>query len=193
MRRNERGLLFLFLVFVVLGVIVLFQDDLSRVLIPPAPVPTTETIFKRVFPDLAVMDIQAVQIADQETNASLTIARGDNGEWVAPGLDGTLDQEAATNIARTFALLPYVYTVPAPDNADLSDFGLDPANVRLYFLILMRDGREYTVAVGDPLATAPEFYACVDDLCTRDPGEIHILQRGPVNYLAVMLADPPVE
>lgn len=193
MKRSQRDLFLFVVIFAVLAAIVFLQEDLTALLNPPAPTAAVEGAFLRVFPDLAALNIQAIQLGDTVTGATFTLARGEDDQWTAPGLEGTLDQQAASVIARTFALMPYIYTVPLPTPADLVDFGLDAETTRIYFIVLMRDGTEHTITIGDPLPTSPELYACVDSYCDTDNGQIHVIQRSPVDYLVSQLAAPPIE
>ncbi|MBC7869953.1 MAG: hypothetical protein H7Y09_03880 [Chitinophagaceae bacterium] len=189
---NRRGTFILFAIFVILTGIVLLQPNVGE-LLTRNNAPTAEPIspFSRVYPDLAVLEIRAIQLQSPVTNESFTMARTADGSWTSPDLDAALDQEQASNIAQTLVLLPYTYTTPLPENGNLEQFGFRPYGA---FLILasLNDGSEHAIAIGDPLQSGPEFYACVDDSCSGDSPEVYIVQRAPIDYLVNFMQNPPL-
>ncbi len=189
---NRRSTFILFAIFVFLTGIVLLQPDVGKIFTrnnTPTAEPTSP--FTRVYPDLAVLEIRAIQLQSPITSESFTMGRAADGSWIAPDLDAPLDQEQASNIARTIVLLPYTYTTPLPEDGNLEQFGFRPYGAFL-ILVSLNDGSEHAVAIGDPLQAGPEFYACVDDSCADDTPEIYIVQRGPVDYLVDFMQTPPL-
>ena len=189
---NLRTFLILLVVFVVLAFIVMFQ---RREGFPPptfTPRPTETPEFQldgtllRVFPELAVLDIQAMRLEDLTTNTQLTLARDDNGEWTAPELDGELDSETVSGIARTFALLPYGRSINILNDTEFADFGLNPTG-QLLFQILKRNGESHVIAVGNLTSSEASYYTLVDE---RD--EIFEVQRGPIDFLRNHILSPPI-
>jgi hypothetical protein len=155
-------------------------------------VPTTTPEFQldgtllRVFPELAVLDIQAMRLEDLTTNTRLTLARDDNGEWTAPELEGELDSEAVSGIARTFALLPYGRSINILNDTEFADFGFNPTG-QLLFQILKHDGESHVIAVGNLTNSETSYYTLVDE---RD--EIFEVQRGPIDFLRNHILSPPI-
>lgn len=178
-------LLGLALVFVLLmGVFILQERALREDARRPQPTPTP--ILQRVFPDLAVIDIDAIRLLDPTNDNSFTIARGSNDEWVAVGMEGVLDQEAATLIARTMVLLPYRESFAIDDDTDLTQFGFRPTG-DFILLVITSAGVEHSVAIGDPTMNSPNFYGAVDDR-----NEIYLIERPAIDFLVDHFLNPPV-
>ncbi|MDX1995720.1 MAG: hypothetical protein SF029_25275 [bacterium] len=192
---NRRGILILLVIFFVLGVLVALQPRFDRLLNPaPTPAPERTSGFQLVFEeaDFNVTDIQAIRLQSPVTDESLTLARSADGTWTATNLEGTFNQEAAANIATTIFILPYIYTLPVPEGETLEAFGFANGG-DFQVLVLLRDGTEHTIAIGNPLPSSPEFYACVDDFCTSEPPTLHIVQRSPIDYLVGLMQAPPLD
>lgn len=149
-----------------------------------SPVPTGTLL--RVFPELAVRDIQAIRLEDAAAGQSLTLSRGPDGQWAAPDAAGTLNAEAASAIARTFALLPYGRSVNLAPDTDLSAYGFTETP-RLLFQIVLTDGSGHAIAVGSLTPGGSAYFALVDE---RD--EIYLLERGPVDFLDGYIQSPPL-
>jgi hypothetical protein len=193
--RNRIGLLVLLAVFVVLAVLTTLTSQ------PPAEAPaptatveaeaTPEATFEagsllRIFPDLRVLDIQAIRLEDLESSQQLTLTRAADGTWTAPDLEGTLDTEAATNIARTLVLLPYARSINIVPDTEFETYGLAPTP-RLMFQILKTDGSSHVIAVGSLIDTEAAYYTLVDE---RD--EIFQTERGAVDFLKNQIGTPPI-
>ncbi len=181
---TNRRVVFVFLiVFVILAVLTVLQNQELAV---PEVIPQPTGTFKRVFPEMAVLDIQAIQIANPNTGDSFTISRSDEGIWTAPGSDGTLDATQATAIARSVVLMPYERTLTVTDDTDLTEFGFNP-NGLLFVGIVLVGGEQHVVAVGDLTATREEYYVLVDDR-----SEIYLVKRGPLDFLIQKFLEPPL-
>jgi hypothetical protein len=172
---KDRRVAFIFLiVFVLLAVLTVLQNQ--EIAVPEATLQPTGT-FKRIYPEMAVLDIQAVQIANPNTGESFTISRSEEGIWTAPDTDGTLDTEQATAIARTVVLLPYERTLALATDTDLAEFGFRPNGI-LFVGVVLVSGEQHVIAVGDLTATREEYYVLVDDR-----PEIYLVKRGPLDFL----------
>lgn len=181
MKARRNGLIILLVVFAGLGLFtVLQQRQEPQVVIPTGAVP-----FYRVFPELAVLDIAGLRIRSPENEQTLTLVRGEDGNWQAPGTMGTLNTDAASAIARTMALLPYVAVVTAAD-ADTTLYGFQPEGI-LSLEIALVDGTDHVVAIGYRTPTEAGYYAFVDDR-----PELYVLDRAPIDYLISQLREPPV-
>lgn len=181
MRARRTGLIILLVIFGVLGLLTFLQQRQE----PQVVVPTGAVPFYRVFPDLAVLDIGGIRVRSPENDQSFTLARGEDGTWQAPGSEGTLDTEIASDIARTMALLPYIAIVTAAD-ADTTLYGFQPEGI-LSLEIALSDGTNHVVAIGYRTPTETGYYAFVDER-----PELYILDRAPIDYLISQLREPPV-
>jgi hypothetical protein len=177
-RTGRRTLLLLAAVFAVLLVISLIQGAEAT---KPQRLP-----FERVYPDLTDSVVQAVRLRDPNTNATFTISRTLDGTWLSTDHEGTLDQVAATNIAKTIALLPYDRTLQIEQDADLRDFGFNP-NGRLAVEAVLTSGETHGVLVGTLAPSNAVYYALVD----ARP-EIYLLHRAAIDFLITQLRTPPV-
>ncbi len=185
MKHNSTVIALGMIFFILLGVFFLqeraLQEDMRRPTIEPT------AILTRIFPEMAVIDIDAIRLQDPINDAYLTIARDANDAWVfADGREGQLDQQTATLIARTMVLLPYRESFTIDNNTDLEQYGFRPTG-DFIILILMNDGTEHSVAIGDPTLSSPTFYGVVDD---RD--EVYLIERPAIDFLVNHFINPPV-
>lgn len=176
MRRQT--VLLLLLVFIALAAATYWQNRQSSQVAP-----TPQIQFERVFPDLKVLDIGAIRLQDPTTNATFTLSRGEGGEWQALDVEGELNTETATLIARTMVLFPYEYTLPMPADDDLAAYGFNP-NGNLLIQIVQINGEAHAVAIGRLTPSAASYYAVVDD---RE--ELYVIDRAPVEFLRVALRE----
>lgn len=186
MKGNLRMLGILSLIFVALLVTLLVQQDgIDFMENRPTPQPTA--ILERVFPELELLRLQAVQLQVPVTGDSFTIARRGDGTWTAPGMDGELDTQAATLIARTVVLLPYRDSFSIDDAADLTQYGFIPEGGEFAILFITVDGEEHIVTIGYPNMNSPTFYALVDDR-----PEVYLIERPPLDFLVSYFREPPI-
>lgn len=179
---KNRGVLILIVIFIGLAVAVFLQNRSIENATTPTPTPR----FTRVFPDLAVLDIQAIQIRDLRTEETFTISRTNEGIWSAPYINETLIEGAGTGIAQTVAFLPFTQEIPITDDLDPRDYGFDPFGY-VFIEILLLNGEAHVVAIGNPLQTVGEFYLRVDDRPV-----IYTGIRQPYDDLAGLLDNPPL-
>lgn len=183
--KRARSLILLVIAFVAMfGALVLQQRDQERQAAQPTPFPTPH--LDRVFPELEVLAIQAVQLSVPGMERTLTLSRAEDGTWQPVGIEGVLDSQAATAIARTLALLPYSQSFDIDDDTDLSQFGFRPSG-DFFIQFITVFGDEHIVAVGEPSFEGPTYYALVDDRPV-----IYLLERGPVDFLVNHYMNPPV-
>ena len=193
--RNRIALLGLLAVFIILAAVTALTGQQPTVA-PAAPATaeaelTPEATFEagsllRIFPDLRVLDIQAIRLEDLDSGQELTLVRDNDGTWTAPDLEGTLDETAATNIARTLVLLPYARSINILPDTEFETYGLAPTP-RLMFQILKADGSSHIIAIGSLLDTEAAYYTLVDE---RD--EIFETERGAVDFLKNLIGTPPI-
>ncbi len=151
----------------------------------PAISPTPTGTLLRVFPDLAVLDIQAIRLQNIADGTEITLARDAAGNWTMPDTEQAVDSTGASAIARTLVLFPYAHSINILDDTKFSDYGFDP-NPELLISILKTDGETHTIAVGNLMDSALAYYVLVDE---RD--EIFLVERGAVDFLRNSIASPP--
>jgi hypothetical protein len=181
--KNNRTLLILLAVFIVLAIVLAYQT--SRPIVQPTA-PTPGVSGAHVFPDLTLDGIQGIRLRSPETGATFALARGADGVWTAPGSNGTLDLRGADGIARTMVLLPYNDSLPVPQGADMATYGFTPEGV-LSIEILLTGGRAHAVAVGYRTPTEDTYYALVDER-----PDLYLLERAAVDFLILALREPPI-
>lgn len=176
---SRRTLLILGIIFAGLLGLSLLQNYLAS-----RSQPQQEIVLERIFPEMTVLDIQAIRLQTPDGSREFTLNREVDGTWTAPGQEGALNAEAATAIARTIVLLPYQRTVPEVDN--LSLYGFNPYGT-LLIQVLLADGAQHGVAVGGLTPTGSSYYTLVDERL-----EVYLVERGPVDFLMNYLLSPPV-
>jgi hypothetical protein len=189
---SRRNLSLLFGLFAILAILVILtsQEPETAGMPQPTAAETAESLpegtLLRVFPDLTVLDIQAIRLEDLNAGQELTLARDTNGRWTAPDLEGELDTEAASNVARTLVLLPYARSINIVPDTQFEDYGLAP-RPQLLFQILEVDGASHAIAVGNLSDAGHSYYSVVDE---RD--EIYQLERGAVDFLKNLISTMPI-
>lgn len=188
---QRRNLLILGAVFVLLLAVLLLQNASAPPAPPPLPLATqeptpAEALLLRVFPDLRVLDIHAIQLENPQTGEELTLQRDTSGQWTAPNLEGEVDTNTATNIARTIVLLPYSRSINILPDTDLNDYGFGQTG-QFLIQVLLSSGEGHGVIIGALDENDPVYYALVDD---RD--EIFRIERGPIDFLSEMLKSDPI-
>lgn len=187
---NYRTLVALLIIFVALAALITLQGEPETTPIPlptatPPPQPQTDGTLLRVFPDLAVLDMQAIRLENLTSGDRFTLVRNEQGHWTAPDSDGELNPDTASSIARTLALFPYTRSLNILSDTDFSDYGFKPSG-QLLFQIVTADGGAHVIAVGDLTETELAYYTLVDN---RD--EIFQVERGPVEFLHNFIASAP--
>lgn len=187
------GLLTLLGIFFILALAITATEPPAPAAIPasatPTPTPTPEIpsgTLLRVFPELTVLEIQAIQLQNLEIDREFTLARDAEGNWIAPDLEGEVDSASASSIARTLALLPYGRSLNILPETRFTEYGLAP-RPRLIFTILKVDGSSHVIAVGNLTDTQHAYFVLADD---RD--ELFQVERGPVDFLANFIVSPPI-
>lgn len=140
----------------------------------------------RVFPDMTVLDIQAIRIEDPNTSDSIILTRDASENWTSPGLEGQMDTTAASDIARTVVLIPYSRSINITSQTVLADYGFNP-NGQLFVSLVMKNGEGHVLAIGALSEKDPIYYALLDE---RD--EIFEVERGAVDFLKNFLLSPPL-
>jgi hypothetical protein len=180
---SRRVFLILLAIFVLLVAVTVFQEVQIGQQVANL---SAELPLYRVYPGLAVLDIQAIRLSFPGLEKSFILSRDANGEWAAPDSTGTLDADAATNIARSVVLLTYQRTIPLGESPDLSEYGFGDYAV-FAVEVLMTTGEGHALAVGGVNATRSAYYALVDDY-----DDIYLVDRGALDFLITQLRTPPL-
>lgn len=188
---NRRTLLILLVTFVALVIITLIQSaPPAAPQTPDEPTPiilNTETFpYLRVYPDIAVSDIQAIRLRDPATNETFSISRTADGNWSSTDQAGQVDANAASVLEKTIVLLPYQRTLPITASTQMDEYGFQP-NGQLFVEIVLNDNSGHVVAIGGLTTTGRNYYALVDER-----PEIYLLERGAVDYLIATYRNPPI-
>jgi hypothetical protein len=141
-----------------------------------------------IFPDVKVLDILTINLRDPNTGRIFNIRRAEDGTWTAPGTErmGTLDTEAATQIAQTVVLMPFERKLPTDATTDLSQYGFTPGVLFVEFVLV--DQTSHILAVGGALPERDQgLYVLVDD-----QPEIYVVPRGPLDFLVKKLNELPL-
>jgi hypothetical protein len=181
-RRNLFILAGLFLILLIATLLQNRQMELNA----PAPSAIPTGTYRRVFPDMAVLDIQAIRLETPETEQSFTISRAADGTWTAPDSEQTLDVAVATTIAQTIVLLPYESAILLTEDSGLETYGFQ-SSPRLLIQVLMSNGDVHIVAIGELTPSQVAFYGLVDE---RE--EVYLLDGRAVAFLLTMLESPPL-
>jgi hypothetical protein len=182
---NRRTVFILAVIFGALAVITVLQTQRLRQNTSTPDAAPTGT-FQQVFPEMAVLDIQAIRMEAPQVELSFTIVRDGDGKWTAPESNLTLDEEVATALARTIVLLPYEQSLPLTEDLELATYGFQPTP-RLIIQVLMSNGDTHFVAIGSPTPSQAAFYALVDE---RDT--VYLLEARAVAFLVTTLESPPL-
>ncbi len=189
---NSRTVSFLGVVFAGLVIFAVLSGDETAP--TPLPTPTITPVASavpagtllRVFPELRVLDIQAVRLDDLTNGRTLTLTRDADGDWMLPDIAADIDEEQARNIARTLVLFPYARSINIVPETEFSQYGLTESP-QMMLQILKSDGTSHTVAVGNLVNSERAYYVLVDE---RD--EIFQVERGPIDFLRNFVLSPPI-
>jgi len=181
---NRRMLIILGVVFAALALITYLQSRPT-----PVETPAADRFVSFIGRDLnmTVLDIQAIRLRDPQTEQSFIISRDADGNWTAPGSDGRLDLDAASNIAKTVVLMPYWQTVELSESPDLAQYGFQPNGVLSVEIVLAGDQGGHVIAVGGLSPTGYEYYTVIDE-----QPRLYLMERGAVDYLMGQITQPPL-
>jgi hypothetical protein len=176
---NRRTIIILGIVFAALLIVTLIQNYQAN------QTPAQDIGLERIFPEMAVLDIQAIQLRTPDEAHSFVTTRADDGTWTSPdAAQGTLNTDAATTIAQTIVLLSYQRTIQEPEN--LTELGFNPYGIFL-IQVLMLNGEGHSIAVGGLTPTQDTYYVLVDER-----PDVYLVRREQLDYLMNYLLTPPV-
>jgi hypothetical protein len=181
---NRRNLFILLAVFVGLTVLAAFQAQQRNTFNPAAETAAGSFLGRDL--NLTVLDIQAIRLRDPNSEVSFVVSRDTAGNWTAPLNEGSLDQDAASSIARTVVLAGYQQTLPITDTTDLSQYGFQPNGI-FSVDVLRTDTEGHVIAFGNMVPSGTAYYAIIDD-----KSDIFFIERGAVEYLMAYMVQPPL-
>lgn len=180
--RNRTTMILLTVFFAAMVVVVLLQNRAMQQPSDAQPTP----FLNRVFPTMAVLDIQAIRLYAPNNGRTFLISRATDGHWTAPEVTGLLDTKIASDIAKTVVLMPYQRFVPIEKDTDLKAYGFNP-NGYFFIEVLLKTNEQHIIAVGNMTTTQDTYYAIADQEPT-----IYVVERGPVDFLIKYFLKPPV-
>lgn len=189
--RNRRTVVVLAVAFVGLLAAVILQGRLGGAPAPtatPAPVATLGDLgdLPLVFGDFQVQEIRRIVLAEPNGDAVLALERSGDG-WTAPDLEGDIAPEAASGIAGTVVVLPYLEVVPTSPETNLAAYGFVQSNTQaMQIVVELLDGEQHTIFLGGATASGSGFYAIVD----QRPG-FYVLDARAIAFLRQQLRNPP--
>jgi hypothetical protein len=136
-----------------------------------------------LIPGITRDDIQAVRIQVPGSEQSFTVARDGAGTWTAPGYTSAFEPAQGESIAVTVSLIPYYRRLENAVQGDRGTYGFTPLG-SLLIQVVLRDGRQYAVAVGDLTPSGDTYYVILD----RQP-DVYIVERRAIDFLFVQMRD----
>jgi hypothetical protein len=186
--KSRRGLLALLVIFMVLVVAVVWQQNREINPVNPdsdgAAAALTGVGSGResfLFPEVAVLDIVTINLRNPNDDTTLTFTRSDDGTWFAADNRGVLNADAASAVARTIVLTSFEREIPLTAETPLGQYGFLPYGT-LFVEFITVDGEEHIIAVGGLTNDRAYIYVIVDDRST-----LYLVPRGPIDFLIQML------
>jgi hypothetical protein len=137
-----------------------------------------------IFPELAAIEVSAINLYDPTSGTALTMSRGGDGRWTEDGTGREVSPALVSQLAQTLVRLSYSEMIALEADTDLEDYGFSPAG-RLYIEFLEVDGTLHAVAVGDLLPDRDAgYYALVDDR-----PHLYVIPRGAADFLLSQMPD----
>ncbi|QPC80701.1 hypothetical protein G4Y79_13365 [Phototrophicus methaneseepsis] len=179
--KQQRMLIILVVVF---GMILLVGALQNTILSQPIATPTADASVQitPVFEGWGVDNVYAIQIYDPVAQLGLTITRTNDDLWQLVEFGGLLTQEEGNLAAASVALFPVVRILEEIGTDRYDEFGLTQDDLTMLVSVILKDGNEHSVAVGDLTANGDSFYALVDDR-----PNLYIVNEGPVSFFTVLL------
>jgi hypothetical protein len=197
--RQFAGLLGLLVAFVGLVAIALLQSEQGRLLrqdIPTAPTAIAAITAtaqsanglnapeNQLFTGWSWQDVLAVRIEDTVADITRTLRQNDDASWTLLDDGSQFEQQTARLIAQTVAIMPYTATLPDVAPEQFSEYGLTSETLYMLVTVLLENGDEHALAIGDLTRDRAGHYTLIDDDET-----IYITDARPVAYLAQQWRD----
>lgn len=127
-------------------------------------------------------NVFAVNIYEPVAQVGLTVTRNNSDLWELVEFSGLLTQEEGDLIASTMAVFPVLRSLDTIEADRLDEYGLAQSDLTMILSVILKDGTEHSIAIGDLNATTDGFYALVDD----DP-TLYVVDARPVAYFTTLL------
>lgn len=185
---KNRTLLVLAGIFIVLLIISVIQSN--RVIAPTlngtpgssnSPADAALNNPNRLFQDFGPTEVVGFSMLDPDTGATFSLLREGNA-WNSLEFGSGLDSSVAGSLVLTAAVLPYLEKVSDIQPENYGDFGLTQERAFLVLGIVLRNGGQHGVIIGDVAPGNTGHYALVDDR-----PEVYLLDARPIAYMVSYL------
>jgi hypothetical protein len=140
-----------------------------------------------IFPDLAAIELSAINLYDPATGTSMTLRRENDGRWIEETSGSEADPSFVNQLAQTIVRLSYRQATLLEADADLTAYGFAPGG-RLFVEFIEADGTLHAVAIGDLLPDSEAgYYALVDDRPS-----LYVIPRGAADFLISQLQNTAI-
>lgn len=191
MMTNNRTTIYLligaFLLLVGIGILQTIRD-MPQASVPPAngatvdPLQALRTNPNRIFTDFESNAIQALSILDPYTGATFSVVHTSDEQWESPEFGQVVTSEIIQQLTFSVAVLPFLQTLEQIPSENYPEFGLTQADAYLVISIILRNGVQHGIVIGDVTADGLGHYALVDE---RDT--LYVLDARPIAFIVQIL------
>jgi hypothetical protein len=188
---NNRTTIYLligaFLLLIGVGILQTMRD-MPQAIVPPADSATVDPLQalranpKRIFTDFEHSDIQALSILDPYTGATFSVVSTSNNQWESPEFGQIVTPEIAEQLTFSVAVLPALQTLEQITPAYYPDFGLTEADAYLVISLVLKNGTQHGMVIGDVTTDSLGHYTLVDDRET-----LYVLDARPIAFIVQIL------
>ncbi|MCA9882093.1 MAG: hypothetical protein H6670_18195 [Anaerolineaceae bacterium] len=178
--KQQRTLVILVAVLAIVLIAGALQTTLqNRVEVAPTATPIEATY---LFNGWGPNSVFAVNIYEPVAQVGLTITKNNDNLWELVEFSGMLTQEEGDVVAGSMAYFPVLRSLGALEMNRYNEFGLGQNDLTMIVSVILIDGTEHSIAVGDITATTDGFYALVDE----DP-TLYVVDARPIAYFTSLL------
>lgn len=138
----------------------------------------------RVFTDFESDAIQAFSILDPYTGATFSLVKTSNNQWESPEFGTGIVSSVAEQLVFAAAVLPYLQIVEAAPPENYADFGLTQADAYVLISIVLKNGIQHGVVVGDVTSDKLGHYGLIDDRTA-----LYVLDARPIAFMVQYLRE----
>lgn len=178
--KQQRTLIILGAVLALVLIIGIAQTALqNQPELEPTPTPNEMVT---LFSGWGPKNVFAVNIYEPVAQVGLTVTRNNSGLWELVEFSGMLSQEEGDLVASTMAVFPVLRSLGTIEANRFDEYGLVQTDLTMILSVILKDGTEHSIAVGDLNATSDGFYALVDE----DP-TLYVVDARPIAYFTTLL------
>ncbi len=161
--------------------------DMPQATVPPTssttdPLQSLRDNPSRIFTDFEQEDIQALSILDPYTGATFSLVHTSNNQWESPEFGQVVTPEIAQQLTFSVAVLPYIQTLEQITSDNYPDFGLTQTDAYLLISIILKNGEQHGIVIGDVTTDSLGHYGLVDDRET-----LYVLDARPIAFIVQIL------